>query len=174
MRPERKRSPQKSPLARRAEKPPRCVLVFGIGNPGREDDGLGARAVELVAALRLPGVTCDANYQLNVEDALTCSAHDVVIFVDAASRIRAPFTWRPVTAGAAVPAMTHALGPEAVLTVCAGLYGRKPEAHVLGIRGHRFGVGEGLSPRAEGNLREAVGFLQKFLARKAPMKGPAA
>jgi hydrogenase maturation protease len=173
LRPERKRPGQKSPLARRAEKPPRRVLVFGIGNPGREDDGLGARAVELVAALRLPGVTCDANYQLNVEDALTCSLHDVVIFIDAARRIRAPFTWSEVTGGAAVPAMTHALGPEAVLTVCAGLYGRKPEGHVLGIRGHRFGVGEGLSPRAEGNLREAVGFLEEFLARRPLGKGPA-
>ena len=172
MRPERKRPGQKSPLARRAQGAARRVLVFGIGNPGREDDGLGARAVELVAALRLPGVTCDANYQLNVEDALTCSMHDVVIFVDAAKRIRAPFTWSEVTGGAAVPAMTHALGPEAVLTVCAGLYGRKPEAHVLGIRGHRFGVGEGLSPQSEGNLREAVRFLKGFLARKPLGKGP--
>jgi len=173
LRPERKRPGQKSPLARRAEKPPQRVLVFGIGNPGREDDGLGARAVELVGALRLPGVTCDANYQLNVEDALTCSAHDIVIFVDAAKRIHAPFTWNEVTGGTAAPAMTHALGPEAVLTVCAGLYGRRPEAHVLGIRGHRWGIGEGLSPRAEGNLRVAVRFLEKFLARKSPGKGAA-
>jgi len=173
LRPERKRPGQKNPLSRLAKKPPRRVLVFGIGNPGREDDGLGARAVEIVAALRLPGVTCDANYQLNVEDALTCSAHDVVIFIDAAKRIRTPFAWSEVMAGAAAPAMTHALGPEAVLTVCAGLYGRNPEAHVLGIRGHRWGVGEGLSPRAEGNLREAVGFLKEFLARRPPMKGAA-
>ena len=48
--------------------------------PGRQDDGLGPALVELLEAAALEGVALDANYQLNVEDALACSQHDSVIF----------------------------------------------------------------------------------------------
>ncbi|MGD1008529.1 MAG: hydrogenase maturation protease [Candidatus Aminicenantales bacterium] len=173
MRSERKRPPEEGPVIPRPKKAPRRVLVFGIGNPGRGDDGLGAAAVERLEPLELPGVTCDANYQLNVEDALACSRHDVVVFVDAARALRAPFAWTGVRPEAAAPAMTHAMGPGAVLAVCARLYGRRPEAHLLAIRGDRWGVGDGLSPRAERNLGEAVRFLEGFLKKPSAKKGRA-
>jgi hydrogenase maturation protease len=144
---------------------PRRVLVLGIGNPGRGDDGLGPAAAERLEGLRLRGLTCDANYQLNVEDALACSQHDVVVFVDAARGLRAAYAWSEVRPEANLPAMTHALGPGAVLAVCAALYGRTPEARLLAIRGHQWGVGEGLSPRAEANLAEAVVFLERYLRK---------
>jgi hydrogenase maturation protease len=143
------------------------VLVLGIGNPGRGDDGLGARAAERVAALALPGVTADANYQLNVEDALACAAQDVVVFVDAARGLRRPFKMARLGPGAdasAVPAMTHSLGPGAVMALTRELYGKAPEAWLLGIRGRRWEMGEGLSPQAADDLDEAVAFLTKFLA----------
>jgi hydrogenase maturation protease len=116
-------------------------------------------------------VTCDANYQLNVEDALACSKHEVVVFVDAARDLRSPFTWTAVRAEAAVPALTHALGPGTVLAVCAALYGMSPKAHLLAVRGHRWGIGEGLSPRAEKNLGEAVRFLEEYVKRAAAKRG---
>ncbi|HSA97364.1 MAG TPA: hydrogenase maturation protease [Acidobacteriota bacterium] len=140
------------------------VLVLGIGNPGRGDDGLGARAAARVSALGLPGVTADANYQLNVEDALACSMHDVVVFIDAARGLRKPFTMARLGPEAAVPAMTHSLGPGAVLALSRELYGRAPEAWLLAIGGRRWEMGEGLSPRASDDLDEAVAFLAEFLA----------
>jgi hypothetical protein len=110
-------------------------------------------------------VTCDANYQLNLEDALACSLSDIVIFVDAARRARPPFIWRGVRTEARLPVMSHGMGPGAVLAVCAELYGRRPEAHILAIRGHRWRIREGISARAERNLREAIRFLRGFLKR---------
>jgi len=139
------------------------VLVLGIGNPGRRDDGLGAAAAERLKKHRYRGVTCDANYQLNVEDALACAGHDVVVFVDAARGLRKPFTFTPVGAAGTMPAMSHALGPAAVLAVAAGLYGKRPEARLLAIRGHDFSLGEGLTRRAEGNLALALAFLEAFM-----------
>jgi hydrogenase maturation protease len=165
LRPERKYHPEEGPVIPRPKRRPRRVLVFGIGNPGRGDDGLGPRAAERLEAFRLPELTCDANYQLNVEDSLTCSLHDVVVFVDAARSQRDPFTWSAIRAEAHVPAMTHALGPGAVLALCEEIYGRKPEAHLLAIRGHRWDVGEGLSVRAEKNLAQAVRFLEAFVKK---------
>ena len=137
--------------------------MLGIGNPGRRDDGLGAAAAERLRERRLQGVTCDANYQLNVEDALACAGHDVVVFVDAARGLRRPFTFTEVRPVAAVPALSHALGPAAVLAVAAGLYGKTPEARLLAVRGHSFAVGEGLSAKAEADLARALDFLADYL-----------
>jgi len=64
-----------------------------------------------------------------------------------------------------MPAMSHALGPGAVLALAAELYDKRPEARLLAIRGHRFSIGEGLTGRAEGNLALALVFLEAFLKR---------
>ncbi len=169
MRRERPRPRTEDPLAGRRTRA-RRVLVVGIGNPGRGDDGLGAAAVARLERRRLPGVTCDANYQLNVEDALACAEHDAVVFIDAARGLRVPFRWTEVRVETDLPAMTHGLGPGAVLGLCAALYGRTPEAHLLAVQGHRWGVGEGLSPRAAANLGQAVRSLEAFLKRAAAGK----
>ncbi|HSA97062.1 MAG TPA: hydrogenase maturation protease [Acidobacteriota bacterium] len=139
------------------------MLVLGIGNPGRRDDGLGAAAAERLRKRRLAGVACDADYQLNIEDALACAKHDVVVFVDAARGSRRPFRFVKVGARPGMPAMSHALRPEAVLALAAELYGRQPEAWMLAIRGHRWTIGEGLSAQAEENLAQAMTFLARFL-----------
>jgi len=112
---------------------------------------------------RLPGVACDANYQLNIEDALACAGHDLVVFVDAARGLRRPFAFRKVRPAGGLPAMSHALGPAAVLALAAGLYGKRPEARLLAIRGRRFGVGEGLTAEAELDLALALAFLEEYL-----------
>jgi hydrogenase maturation protease len=130
--------------------------------------------VERLKRRRLRGVACDANYQLNVEDALACAGHDIVIFVDAtedggaARRLRRPFTFTEVRAAGSMPAMSHALGPEAVLAIAAGLYGKTPDARLLAIRGYRWTLGEGLSAKAEANLALALDFLEGFLKEVRP------
>ena len=144
------------------------TLVLGIGNPGRRDDGLGAAAVERLKKRRLAGVSCDANYQLNIEDALACAGHDLVVFVDAARGLHQPFTFTTIEPEAAMPAMSHALGPAAVLALASELYGKRPEARVLAIRGHRWTIGEGLSDQAEKNLGLALEFLISFLEGTRP------
>jgi hydrogenase maturation protease len=164
---ERPRPPEEGPLIARRTTRPR-TLVLGIGNPGRRDDGLGAALVERLKRRRLANVSCDANYQLNVEDALACAEHDAVVFVDAARGLRKPFTFKRIGPGAAMPALSHALGPAAVLAIAAALYGKTPEARVLAVRGHSFAVGEGLTERAGRDLDLALEFLVAFLKEPRP------
>ena len=142
--------------------------MIGFGNPGRRDDGLGPAAVERLRTRRIPGVSCDADYQLNIEDALAVAQHDLVVFVDAARGLREPYAFRPIKAASSFPPMSHALGPAAVLAVAAELYGRTPEAWVLAVRGHRWTIGEGLSAKAEANLALAVAFLEGRLRGARP------
>jgi hydrogenase maturation protease len=108
-------------------------------------------------------VTLDADYQINLEDALACAGHEVVVFVDAARDLRRPFAVLRIEPASSVPAMSHALGPAAVLAVTAELYGQRPAALLLAVRGHDFSIGEGLSKRAQANLDLALAFLEAYL-----------
>jgi hydrogenase maturation protease len=147
------------------------VLLFGIGNPGRHDDGLGPALAETIEALALPGLDVDADYQLTVEDSAAVAAHDVAIFADADAAGPAPFSFRAIGPLPGVGFSIHGLEPGGVLTLAADLFGARPEAYLLGIRGYEFGergegrieLGEGLTDAARENLAAAVAFLTPLL-----------
>lgn len=134
-------------------------LVIGIGNPGRQDDGLGPALIEMLGSAGLAAVDLDSNYQLNVEDALAVSTHGVVIFADASEAGEEPFAFSPLEPARDIAFTTHELSPAAVLALCDELYGKRPLAWTLAIRGYAWDIGEGLSPRAEVNLSAALAFI---------------
>lgn len=150
------------------------TLICGYGNPGRSDDGLGPALVAKLQAgrhgLRREGVTGEARLQLNIEDSLAVSRYDRVIFVDAARRGRDPYEFREIRPSAGWTFSTHARSPESVLALCAELYGKTPRASLLAIRGHRWVLGEGLSPKGEKNLSRAIAFLESQLVRPSRRK----
>ena len=141
------------------------VLVIGYGNPGRGDDGLGPALAERVAALDLPGVTVERDYQLTVDHAAMIAAHDRVVFADAMIGLGEPCRLTPVSA-VPVAMGSHQISPEAALHLAGLLFGHAPPGFILAIRGEEFGqMHEGLSPRAEANLVRAVGMLCDWLDR---------
>ena len=88
-----------------------------------QDDGLGpALAEELEAWLESKPdlrVAVDSNYQLNAEDALTISGHDVVVFVDAAQTGTESFAFRPLPPEKTIAFSTHAHVPPPRCWRCA-------------------------------------------------------
>jgi hydrogenase maturation protease len=152
------------------------VLLIGYGNPARGDDGLGPALAQALAARRLEGVTVEWPYHLQVEDAQTIAAHDLVIFADADAESTAPFTCRRLDAGGGGGSggegggepswTTHALAPAAVLALARDVFGATPPAYLLGVRGHVFDVfREELSARAQDNLAAALAWLEPRLRR---------
>lgn len=147
------------------------LLIYGIGNPGRQDDALGVRVVERLEARSLPAtVTLDAGYQLAPEDALTLSHHDVVIFVDAtmAPDAQAPYSLRSVEPQAVNAFSSHTLAMGTVLDLCARLYGRAPRAYALAVPAYEFEVNAELSPRAAANLTAACDALVRLASLSHP------
>src|ERR1700690_3741871 len=67
------------------------ILVYGYGNPGRGDDGLGPALVAALEALGADGLDCESDYQLAIEEAPTLPKYDVAVFVDANASRREPF-----------------------------------------------------------------------------------
>ena len=144
------------------------VLVYGFGNPGRGDDGLGvrlARAIEEEArGIKGLELRVESDYQLNVEDALAVSEADVVIFCDAAEEGWEPFDFNEIFPSMDIAFTAHSMAPASVLALCEEIYGKKPKAYLLAIRGYEWEIKEGLSERAARTLASSIGFLRGFLA----------
>jgi len=140
------------------------ILLIGYGNPGRGDDGLGPALAEAVAALAIDGVTVDANYQLQVEDAKAIAEHRVVVFADADVSCGEPFRFEPVAPASEVTFTTHSIGPGSVLAMAHDMFGATTKGYVLGIRGYEFNrFGERLTERAAANLAAAIEFIGPVL-----------
>jgi len=152
------------------------TLVLAWGNPGRRDDGLGAACAARLEAAALPGVAVEWDYQLQVEAAAEAARHERVVFVDAdRSRGRAPWQLERLRPASGRPSFsTHSVAPGEVLALAGELFGRTPEAWLLGIRGYDFdGFGEGLSRGARANLESAYDELSRWLGGDAARGAPA-
>jgi hydrogenase maturation protease len=149
--------------------PAGSVLLYGYGNPGRGDDGLGPALAAAVEELALPGVAVDANYQLAVEDAAELGRFAAVIFADAAVAGPAPFWFSRIAEGRAghLGFTSHSVTPEQVVALARALFGSQVPAYTLGIRGYAWGeLVDGLSEPARENLGHAVAFARKALAER--------
>jgi len=137
----------------------KSIYVYGFGNPGRQDDGLGPMIIDKLETENIAGITTDSNYQLNIEDADNISGSDIVIFVDASIDADEPFSFKRIEPSAEITFTTHSMSPESVIALCGDIYGRVPESYVLAIRGYEWEMFEGLSEKAMKNFNEAYRFL---------------
>jgi hydrogenase maturation protease len=142
------------------------LLLFGYGNPGRGDDGLGPMLVERIDRLRLAGVTCLVDMQLLIEHATDLCGFDQIIFVDADMSCQEPFEFSGVHAEKDDSYTSHALTPAALLHVYQHIrQGAAPAAFLLRIRGYRFELGDTLSAQANNNLAAAIRKIQQWHAQ---------
>lgn len=151
---------------------PLSILVFGYGNPGRLDDGLGpALAAALIDAVNhgtLPAdrITIESNYQLNVEDAHQVAAHDVVIFADADVACADPFRFEPLAPRSELSFTSHSVEADALLAMAHDMFGASTRGFALGMRGHAFNeFSEVMSDQAQANLRAALDFIIPLLSK---------
>ena len=142
------------------------ILLYGYGNPGRQDDGVGNVFVdymeEWIKKQGLEGFSFDSNYQLNIEDALEISTQDVVIFTDASIEEIEDFCVSKVDANTKVTFTTHAASPGYVVDLCKKMYKKAPPTYLLHIKGYEWELGEGLTERAQKNLDKAIKYFEKL------------
>ena len=135
------------------------VLLLGIGNDLRGDDGAGPRVAQALAGR----VAWDlrAVHGLTPELADDLAGCDVVLFVDADAdpRLERP-AWRPhdpLPGGTgAPPLLGHALDAPGLLDLTARLHGRAPRAVTLALPARDFALGETLTPDAATGVEAAV------------------
>jgi len=142
------------------------ILLFGIGNSGRSDDGLGWAFLDRIAQETDFAGQLEYRYQLQVEDAALVRDANRVIFVDSyKGDLPSGFQWKPCEPSEDFQFTTHVLPPRGVMHFCQDLYDRKPRADILMIQGARWDLQLGLSPEAERHLECALLFFRdKVLA----------
>ncbi len=157
------------------------VLLLGIGNDLRGDDGAGprvARALEGRVAWDLRAV-----HGLTPELADDLAACDVALFVDAdADPARERPAWqhhhvRAAAAGAATAGagsapgallLGHALDVPALLDLTVRLHGGAPRAVTLALPARDFALGETLTPAAAAGVEAAIQALLALSAAPRP------
>jgi len=149
---------------------PPSILVYGYGNPGREDDGLGIALANRIEADGIGAIAVEINYQLNVEDALTMADHELVIFADASVGEIGTFRFSRVKPETIFTYTTHAMSPGAIVALCEDLYNRSPITCLLEIKGLSFSMNERLSHTARRNLEDAYAFLKDLLSGPSPVQ----
>jgi hydrogenase maturation protease len=147
------------------------TLIYGYGNPGRQDDGLGARLIELIDKWiddkSIENIFTDCNYQLNIEDAALIADYDKVVFVDASvvEDVK-DFRLESIQPNDATIEFTmHAVSTAYVVDLCRKIYNKTPEAYVLHIKAYEFDFKEELTPKAEENMQQAFDYLKNYLAQ---------
>ena len=148
------------------------ILLYGYGNPGRQDDGLGIAFVEhmeqWVNDNDLKGYTFENNYQLNIEDAEEVSDKDLVIFADASQEDIEDFCVSKVDKSSKVTFTTHAASPGYIMHLCEELFKKTPFTLLVHIKGYEWEFQEGLSNKAQKNLDDALAYFKEMM--KEPEK----
>ena len=143
------------------------ILIYGYGNPGRQDDGLGVMLAEELEKWSLEnGLThihVDSNYQLNLEDAAEIANYNVVIFADASKEDIPHFSFEPLTPSEKVEFTMHAVSPAFILHLCRQVFNCEPEAYLLHIRGHEWEFMDSITDFARDNLNGACEYVKKFI-----------
>jgi len=141
-------------------------IIIGIGNSGRQDDGLGWMFLDYIKDRLPPNYDYEYRYQLQIEDADLISSYSSVYFVDAhKDQFDKGYVLKACLPKSDQGFTTHQLAPETVLYIANKLYNAQPQAYILGISGQHFELQIGLTEIAKSNLLKAVtGFNQRLVA----------
>ena len=136
-------------------------LIYGIGNSGRQDDGLGWAFIDRLEQIRpLPRARLRRTYQLNLEDADLISRYTRVLFVDATKDPAVEsFTLNRPEPKLDFSFTSHAISVPSILATTQQCFEHVPEAYLLAIRGYEWELQEGLTSPAQHNLSHSLEFL---------------
>ncbi|NOQ92598.1 MAG: hydrogenase maturation protease [Flavobacteriaceae bacterium] len=141
------------------------TLLFGIGNCGRADDGLGWAFLDKIKPHLPDNYDVEYRYQLQVEDAELATQYQTVIFIDAHKNIfEKGFVWEACFSKATDSFSTHELDPGTILYLAKSIYNKQPQASILGISGENFQLQIGLSKIAQENLINALEFFNEKIS----------
>ncbi len=144
------------------------IFIYGYGNPGRQDDGLGKALTDVAEAWvgeqQLQNVTVDVAYQLQVEDVLLMVDRDLVLLVDASMDEQIEdFSIDRITADAGASFSAHSVAPGFIVGLYEALYGPAPPVYLVQIRGYEWELEESVTPRARENMEKAWELLKKII-----------
>lgn len=139
--------------------PIKPLLVIAIGNPSRGDDAIGPVLLEKLenwlaespeAAALQDQVELVEDFQLQLEHIVDMHGRERVLIIDAAVNQAEAYRLYPATAEPNHSVTSHALSPEALLSIWPSVYANEPHppVYILAVRGDAFELGAEMSAGA--------------------------
>ena len=153
---------------------PGSILLIGVGNTLRTDDGVGFYLCDRIEthfgdAVRVVK-TCGPEILL----AEAVSQARFLLVIDAVEK-GPPFRFVPLLPLQGPwdpgPFTSHLFSWPAILKASECLYGKSPESELLAVRGYDFGIGEKLSPACEKNADNAFLHFKERIFRNISSTG---
>lgn len=140
------------------------TLLIGIGNNGRNDDGLGWAFIDAIRKDAAFKGQLEYRYQLQVEDAELISHAGQVIFVDAyEGQLPGGFEWKKCSPSNEFAFTTHEVPPDSILFLCEDIYEKSPNVYLMMIEGESWELKIGMTDAAKENLKKALSFFKKAI-----------
>jgi hydrogenase maturation protease len=147
------------------------LLVVGVGNTLREDDGVG---IDLLRRLRRrfgPSLTCMEVYELDIVLAETIAGFSELLVIDArVTDDGEPYQIVPLQAKeVALPQggfVSHVFDWGVILALSRDCFGGTAEARLLGVSASHFGLSEELSPACAANAEKAFQYLLGYCSSR--------
>jgi len=138
-------------------------LIYGIGNVGRQDDGLGWAFIDWLEEESIcPKAELMRHYQLHLEDADLISYKKQILFVDAT---KAPdvesFQLEKMEAKMDFSFSSHAISISSIMATCRQCFDKVPDVQLLTIKGYEWELQLGLTEKAKQNLLSATDFFRQ-------------
>jgi hydrogenase maturation protease len=156
------------------------VLIQGIGNPLRGDDGLGPRFVEsflteiqsfFAKSERSLQIDCEWVYQLQIEQAEQWAHFTHILLVDASISIDSSTSLKEMLVEdqnfppADSIIGSHAVSPDSVFALAKEVFSFCGQVFLLSLRASRFDMGEPLSLDAKQSLSDGIVEAREFLEK---------
>jgi hydrogenase maturation protease len=138
-------------------------LIYGIGNVGRQDDGLGWAFIDWLEAESVcPKAELMRHYQLHLEDADLISYKKQVLFVDATKAADVEsFHLEKVAPKMDFSFSSHAISIPAIMHTCFQCFEKVPEVQLLTIKGYEWELQLGLTSMAKQNMDASTTFFRQ-------------
>jgi hydrogenase maturation protease len=142
------------------------LLIIGIGNRLREDDGMGCRAAELLARpFSSAAAEIEECHQLTPEWAARLANARIVIFLDAATdQEPGSIVSRRVQAEPCKRSFSHHLSPGELLDLAATVHGSAPVAFLISGGAFQTGLTDRMTPDGERCAQQMAAAAERILA----------
>ena len=139
------------------------ILVVGIGNTIRGDDGIGAFICWAIEMLALDGVTTMITQQLHTELVNDFLLYDHIVLVDAAFTADTVL-FHPLKKMTTAPVSTsHATDANLLASLAQQLYQKELSIMICAVKGYNFEIGERLSTAAKKNADAAISIICNWI-----------
>jgi len=142
------------------------ILIAGIGNTLRGDDGIGAYICSLIDKADIRGVQTLRVQQLHTELVEEFLYFDAVVLVDASVSSTA-VSFHPLIKNELQPvSSSHHVNASLLAALAQQLYQKELCIMICAVKGTNFDMGEGLSATAKKNADTAFDSICKWINNK--------